>query len=186
MTSTTTARSSRLMPVLAVVGLAAWMTLCDRFFHVHTGTVVHFWAPFMGDQTFWVIPIFALAAIGLVATAPRFAVAQARPIRFFGELLIMTAIYATSGFFGADHAGPVTLAFGTLFLARLAGSREGRQLATAALILWVAGPLFESLQWQLGMFRYTQPDVIGVPLWLFPFYANGAWAVRELGALLKR
>ncbi|HUP99230.1 MAG TPA: hypothetical protein VM093_02105 [Aeromicrobium sp.] len=169
---------------LAVVGIAAWMTLCDRFFHVATQTVVHYWPPFMGDQTFWVIPIFGLAALAIVGTAPRFAASEPRPLRFFGELLVMTAIYATSGFVGADHPTWVTAAFGLLFLARMAGTRARAQLLGVAVILAVSGPVFESLQWQLGMFRYTQPDIIGVPWWLIPFYANGAWAVRELGALL--
>lgn len=168
----------------AVAGLAAWMTLCDRFFHVHTGTVVHYWPPFMGEQTFWVIPIFALAAIGFVATAPHFAAAEARLPRFTFELAVMTTIYATSGFVGYDHGIAVTLVFVGLFALRLGLSHERGTLLTVALLLAVAGPVFESLQWQFGMFRYTQPDLIGVPWWLFPFYANGAWAVRELGAIL--
>lgn len=186
MTSTMTARSARLTLVVAVLGLAAWMTLCDRYFHVATGTVVHFWPPFMGDQTVWVIPIFGLAAIGFVATAPRFAAPTASSLRFGSELVIMTAIYATSGYVGFDHGALVTVAFVGLFALRLIASRDRGTLLAVGLLLAVAGPLFESLQWQLGMFRYTQPDVIGVPWWLFPFYANGAWAVRELGALLKR
>jgi len=186
MTSTTTALRARLMPVIAVVGLAAWMTLCDRYFHLTTGTVVHFWRPFMGDQTVWVMPIFGLAAIGFVATAPHFAKPEASRPRFVAELVIMTAIYATSGFVGFDHGTLVTVAFVGLFALRLLASRDRGTLLTVALLLAVAGPFFESLQWQLGMFRYTQPDIIGVPWWLFPFYANGAWAVRELGAILKR
>ena len=185
--TTTTVRPNR-TAVLAVagLGLTAWMTLCDRFFHVHTGTVVHFWPPFMGDQTFWVIPIFGLAAIGFVVTAPRFATPEARPLRFAFELVVMTTIYATSGFVGYDHGTLVTVAFISLFALRLAVSRDRGILLAAALLLAVTGPAFESLQWQLGMFRYTQPDFIGVPWWLFPFYANGAWAVRELGAIVKR
>lgn len=171
---------------VAITGLAAWMTLCDRFFHVHTGTVVHFWPPFMGDQTVWVIPIFGLAAIGFVTTAPRFAAAEPSRVRFAIELLVMTAIYAMSGFVGIDHGALVTAAFVGLFAIRLMASGDRRTLLAIALLLAVAGPLFESLQWQLGMFRYTQPDFIGVPWWLFPFYANGAWALRELGALLRR
>lgn len=186
MTSTKTARSTRLTLFVAVVGLAAWMTLCDRYFHLTTGTVVHFWPPFMGDQTVWVIPIFGLAAIGFVATAPRFAAPDASRRRFAFELLIMTTVYATSGFVGFDHGTLVTIAFVSLFALRLVASHDRGTLLAIALLLAAAGPLFESLQWQLGMFRYTQPDVIGVPWWLFPFYANGAWAVRELGALLKR
>ena len=171
---------------LAVAGIATWMTLCDRFFHVSTATVLHFWRPFMGEQTFWVIPIFGLAATAIVLTAPRFAAAAPRPLRFAGELLVMTAIYASSGFVGASHPALVTAAFTALFAARLIGTQAKGQLMVLALVLAVSGPLFESLQWQLGMFRYTHPDVIGVPWWLIPFYANGAWAVRELGALFRR
>lgn len=181
-----TARTTGLTLVVAVVGLTAWMTLCDRYFHLATGTVVHFWPPFMGDQTVWVIPIFGLAAIGFVTTAPRFAAPDASRRRFAFELLIMTAVYATSGFVGFDHGTLVTVAFISLFALRLIASRDRGTLLAIAVLLAAAGPLFESLQWQLGMFRYTQPDFIGVPWWLFPFYANGAWAVRELGALLKR
>jgi hypothetical protein len=96
----------------------------------------------------------------------------------------MTAIYATSGFVGKDHGLAVTAAFVGLFVLRLAFSRDRSTLFVIATLLAVSGPLFESLQWQLGMFRYIHPDVIGVPWWLIPFYANGAWAIRELGALL--
>jgi len=179
------ARRTAATYVVAVIGLAAWMTLCDRYFHVATGTVVHFWPPFLGDQTVWVMPIFGLAALGFVATAPRFAGPEARPLRFTGELLVMTTIYATSGYIGFEHGTLVTAAFVGLFAVRLAASNHRGTLLAIAVLLALSGPLFESLQWQLGMFRYTQPDIIGVPWWLFPFYANGAWAVRELGALLK-
>jgi hypothetical protein len=186
MTAEATSLRTWVTPALAVIGLAAWMTLCDRFFHVATGTVVHFWRPFMGDQTVWVMPIFGVAAIGFVATAPRFAATTARPTRFLVELGVMTAVYATSGFVGYEHGTLVMVAFVALFLLRLAVSPERGTVLGIAVLLAVSGPLFESLQWQFGMFRYTQPDIIGVPWWLFPFYANGAWAVRELGALLKR
>ena len=135
MSATTTARSSRLTLLVAVVGLAAWMTLCDRYFHVATGTVVHYWEPFMGDQTFWVIPIFGLAAIGFVTTAPRFAAPQARPPRFAFELVVMTTIYATSGFVGFEHGTAVTAAFVGLFALRLAASRDRGTLLAVALLL---------------------------------------------------
>jgi len=170
--------------LFSIVGLTAWMTLCDRFFHVATNTVVHFWSPFMGDQTVWVLVCFGLGATGIVLTAPKFAVDSPRPVRFLIEVAIMTAIYATSGFVGHAHAMTVTAAFTALFVLRFATSKDRGQLAIIAILLAVSGPAFESLQWQLGMFKYTQPDVFGVPWWLIPFYANGAWAVRELGALL--
>jgi hypothetical protein len=172
--------------VIAAAGLTAWMTLSDRFFHVDTGTLVQFWRPFLGEQTFWVIPTFALGAISLVAVAPRFATPRARPLRFLAEVLIMTAVYATSGYVGLDNPLTVTAAFSALFALRLAASTDRGNLVVVAVLLGVGGPLFESLMWALGMFAYAQPDIIGVPWWLVPFYANGAWAVRELGALLNR
>jgi hypothetical protein len=172
--------------LIAIVGLTVWMTLCDRFFHLATNTVVHFWHPFMGaGQTVWVLACFGLGATGIVVTAPKFAVDRPRPARFLTEVAIMTAVYATSGFFGAEHAMTVTAGFAGLFFIRLAASQDRCPLAAIALLLAVSGPVFESLQWHLGMFEYTQPDVLGVPWWLIPFYANGAWAIRELGALVR-
>lgn len=172
--------------IFAAVGLTLWMTLCDRFFHVATNTVEHFWAPFMGDQTVWVLACFGLGSVGIVATAPRFAVPSARPARFAAEVAVMTLIYASSGFFGAAHPVAVTTAFAAFFALRLGLTHDRLPIVVVALSLAVVGPLFESLQWHLGMFGYTRPDVLGVPWWLFPFYANGAWAVRELGALLRQ
>jgi hypothetical protein len=172
--------------LLPILGLTAWMTLCDRFFHLATNTVVHFWHPFMGGgQTVWVLVCFGLGATGIVLTAPKFAVDAPRPARFFTEVAVMTVVYASSGFFGAEHATTVTAVFAALFLIRFSASKERGQLAAIAVLLAVAGPAFESLQWRLGMFEYTQPDVFGVPWWLIPFYANGAWAIRELGALVR-
>lgn len=172
--------------LVAVVSLTAWMTLCDRFFHLATNTVVHFWHPFIGaGQTVWVLACFGLGATGIVLTAPKFTVDAPRPARFFVEVALMTAIYASSGFFGHEHATAVTAAFTALFVLRFAVSKDRGRLAAVALLLAGAGPAFESLQWRLGMFEYTQPDVFGVPWWLIPFYANGAWAIRELGALVK-
>jgi hypothetical protein len=171
----------------AILGLTAWMTLCDRFFHLATDTVVHFWHPFMGGgQTVWVLACFGLGATGIVLTAPKFAIGTPRPARFLTEVAIMTAVYAASGFFGREHVLTVTAAFTALFVIRIAVSKERGHLLAIALLLAVAGPAFESLQWRLGMFEYTQPDVFGVPWWLIPFYANGAWAIRELGALVRR
>jgi hypothetical protein len=170
----------------AAIGLTAWMTLCDRFFHLATDTVVHFWTPFMGGgQTVWVLVCFGLGSLGIVMTAPTFAVERPRPLRFLVEIVIMTGVYAASGFFGADHPTLVTLAFTALFVVRFAVSADRATIAVIAVILAVSGPAFESLQWRLGMFEYTLPDIFGVPWWLIPFYANGAWAIRELGALLK-
>ena len=166
------------------MGLTAWMVTCDRLFHVNTRTVVHFWTPQVGGQTVWVVLLFGLASSAFVTIAPRVPAESTSPLRFARELGIMTSIYAVSGWFGQDHATAVTAAFAALFVARFALHGSRRTIAGLALLLAVVGPAFESLQWSLGMFEYTHPDVLGVPWWLLAFYANGAWAVRELGALL--
>lgn len=171
---------------LAALGLTAWMVTCDHVFHVETGTVIHRWAPQVDGQTVWVVVSFGLAALVLVSLAPSLA-EQARPsgLRMASELGIMTLIYAASGWFGQGHPNAVFLAFAALFALRLLASGDRRALLGVAAVLAVVGPAFESLAWLVGMFEYAEPDVIGVPWWLFAFYANGAWATRELGALLR-
>lgn len=164
--------------------LTVWMVVCDHLFHVATGTVVHFWQPQIDGQTVWVAISFGLGGIAFVVAAPRLADGPPRPSRYATELGLMTALYAASGWFGLDHPRAVLLAFLAIFAARLALSRDRGTIASVALLLAVTGPAFESLAWSVGMYAYTQPDVIGVPWWLFAFYANGAWATRELGALL--
>jgi hypothetical protein len=162
------------------------MVTCDHLFHVATGTVIHWWAPQVDGQTVWVILSFGLAAIALVALAP--ALADAAPacrLRMARELAVLTLIYAASGWFGQAHPEAVLVAFAGLFALRLLVSGERRALLGVAVVLALVGPAFESLAWLAGMFEYAQPDVIGVPWWLFAFYANGAWATRELGALLR-
>jgi hypothetical protein len=170
---------------VAVVGLTAWMTLCDHFFHVDTGTVVHFWTPQVDGQTLWVVPLFGLASLAFAIIAPRVATAAPSVLRWVRELGLMTLIYAASGWFGQEHALAVTAAFAALFLLRLALDSDRATVVRLAMLLGITGPAFESLQWALGMFEYTRPDVLGVPWWLFAFYANGVWATRELGALIE-
>lgn len=170
---------------LTGIALTAWMVTCDHVFHVRTNTVVHLWNPQVDGQTVWVVGSFGLAALSLVLVAPRLGCSPPRPGRFIAELGLVTALYGASGWFGRTHPDAVTVAFVALLAGRLALSRDQRRLAGIALLLALAGPVFESLFWRAGLFAYTQPDIIGVPWWLFAFYANAAWAAVELGALLR-
>jgi hypothetical protein len=175
---------NRSRQAVAAAVLTVWMVLCDHLFHVATGTVVHFWHPQVDGQTVWVIVSFGLGAIAFVVAAPRLADGPPRPRQYAVELGFMTVLYAASGWFGLDHPHLVLAAFLAIFAGRLALSRDRGTMASVALLLAVTGPAFESLAWSVGMYAYTQPAVIGVPWWLFAFYANGAWATRALGALL--
>ena len=175
---------NRARQVVAAGVLTVWMVLCDHVFHVATGTVEHVWHPQIDGQTVWVVVSFGLGGIAFVTAAPRLADGPPRPRQYATELGLMTALYAISGWFGLNHPHAVLVLFLAIFAARLALSRDRGTIASVALLLAVTGPAFESLAWSVGMYAYTQPDVIGVPWWLFAFYANGAWATRELGALL--
>jgi len=170
--------------VLTVLGITAWMVLCDHFFHVDTRTVIHYWTPQIDGQTVWVAGFFALGAAAIVAIAPR--QGPPRPLRWWAELALLTLLYGVSGWFGQAHATAVTAGFAALFAVRFAVDHDRRTILRLALLLGIAGPLFESLTWKLGVFAYSHPDVLGVPWWLFAFYANAAWATRELGATLRR
>lgn len=176
---------NRSRQALAAVLLTAWMTACDHFFHVRTTTVVHFWQPQIGDQTVWVVLTFGLGAVAFVVLAPHLAQGAGRPARYAAELGFMTLLYGVSGWFGLQYPRAVLVAFLAIFIGRLLLSNDRGTIASVALLLAVTGPAFESLSWSLGMFAYTQPDIIGVPWWLLAFYANGAWATRELGAVLR-
>jgi len=179
-------RANPVRPSVAAGVLTVWMVLCDHLFHVATGTVVHFWHPQIDGQTVWVVVSFGLGGIAFVVAAPRLADGPPRPRQYATELGLMTVLYGISGWFGLEHPHAVLVLFLTIFGARLALSRDRGTMASVALLLAVTGPAFESLAWSVGMFAYTKPDVIGVPWWLFAFYANGAWATRALGALLRK
>jgi hypothetical protein len=53
-----------------------------------------------------------------------------------------------------------------------------------ALVAAIAGPATEAAIHALGAFDYTEPDFLGLPLWLPALWANGGLAIRRIfGAL---
>ncbi len=49
-----------------------------------------------------------------------------------------------------------------------------------ALVAAVAGPAVEATIHALGAFDYTEPDVLGLPVWLPALWAWGGLAIRRL------
>ena len=102
------------------------------------------------------------------------------------SLGIVTSAYLISGF--VDH-GPAPL-YALLLLAawvvRVVRRGERTPAVVAALIIAAGGVLGESALSSIGEFSYLQPDVLGVPWWLFPLYLHGAMAARDLYAMTVR
>jgi len=95
------------------------------------------------------------------------------------ELPVLAGLYVTS--VGANGQGNGVLAAGLLVLvgARLAFAPARGDWAFA-LAAGVAGPAAEAAIHAAGAFGYTEPDVLGLPLWLPALWANGGLAIRRL------
>jgi Protein of unknown function (DUF2878) len=101
------------------------------------------------------------------------------------EVFLLAGLYVTS--VGANGASNV--AFAVALLALLAG-----RLAFApvrgdwafALAAAIAGPATEAVIHALGAFDYTEPDFLGLPIWLPALWANGGLAIRRLFGPLAR
>src|SRR5947208_3584979 len=95
------------------------------------------------------------------------------------ELPVLAGLYVTS--VGANGSGAVlfAVALAVLVAARLvlAPTRGDWAFALAAA---VAGPAAEAAIHALGAFDYTEPDVLGLPLWLPLLWANGGLAIRRI------
>lgn len=173
------------MRALHVVVLTLALSACDRFFHVRTGTLVHHLGPTWGGQGWWVLLVFGLGALSLVLYAPRL---TRRPIpttwlALGGELVLFATIYAASGQIAPDWSAAFAFGLATLFIVRAAMWRQPRAAVVAGLLLAVIGPAQEALISWIGWFDYTHADILRVPWWLPPMYANGAFAWLRLGAL---
>ena len=95
------------------------------------------------------------------------------------ELPLLAGLYVTSVAANGSGAVPFAIALLVLIAVRLglAGTRGDWAFALAAAI---AGPAAEAAIHALGAFDYTEPDLLGLPLWLPALWANGGLAIRRL------
>jgi hypothetical protein len=162
------ARPLRSSLVLLAFGAVAG-TLLDAL-HTHSGTTVYanVWC---FEMSAWTPLIFALAGLSVGLSYP---LAERITGRRPGRVLswaqawtgfgLFAGLYAASGYLPASNV--VKLVVLTLVLA-----------ATTAIV----GPLVEASLVRAGFFSYTQPDILGVAMWLPSLYAAGSVAFGGVG-----
>lgn len=171
-----------------VAGVSAlFLTLCDQLFHVRTQTLVYHWDPQVAGQTIIVPLTFLLATVSMLDTSLRVHAKAPRSTSARGviaSLAIVTAAYLISGFVDQKYA----IAYAVLLLAtwviRLVRRGERSAVVASAILIAIGGVLGEAALSAIGEFSYLQPDVIGVPWWLFPLYLHGALAARDIASAL--
>jgi Protein of unknown function (DUF2878) len=135
----------------------------------------------------WFVPLeFGLAGVASALALGQLERRLGKGTRWSGwerarEVPVLAGLYMTS--VGANGQGNAALAVGLLVLvaARLVFAPAPGDWVLA-LLAGIAGPAAEATIHALGAFRYTEPDVLGLPLWLAPLWANGGLAIRRLFA----
>lgn len=157
--------------VLALMG-ASLGTFCD---HCHVwGGVLAYRNPFIDGQAWWVMPLFAWAAVmvavgyglGEKLTGTRLAPISRRRGVGYG-LFFLGAYGATAIFSDWPNALLVLLTLGFVSILLI---EKDRALLVSALLTAVAGSLFEAALSSTGAFYYLHPDFLGIPRWLPALY----------------
>lgn len=183
------ARKPRLRPraIPALFVLGATLGTAWDLLHTSSGTLTYS-HPTFGDEAWWVPLEFGLAyALGapLIAMlgdpAPRRDAVRVA----LGETAWLTALYSATAFL---HEQPWALV-AALTLALAARASTFGVLVAAnpipAVAIVVLGPLTESALVAAGLFRYAEPQLGNIPIWLPLLWANAIpFAVRLTEAAL--
>lgn len=164
---------------------ALFLTLCDQLFHVRTETLVYHWDPQVAGQTIIVPLTFLLATVSMLDTSLRVHARSPRSTSARGvmaSLAIVTAAYLISGFVDQKYAVAYALLLLATWVVRVVRRGERSAVVASAILIAVGGVLGEAALSAIGEFSYLQPDVIGVPWWLFPLYLHGALAARDVAS----
>lgn len=171
-------RERRLFLVGAFVG-----TLLDMI-HVKSG-VLYYPKPFYPwGQAWWVPLLFGVAAIVLVRGYRIVAdLAGARDPSPSSGSLTNAAIgfvlaYAATGIF---HQQELLLLVGLIVAWSLhQRAHPGQGTGPYAIAVAIGGSLFESFLSSTGAFYYTEPDLLGIPIWLPALYLHAALLTRAI------
>jgi len=135
----------------------------------------------------WFVPIeFGLAGVASALAMPLLErVAGGRAPRDWPlwervrEVPLLIGLYVTS--VGANGPNAKLFAAGLLVLvaARLAFTSVHGDWVFA-LVAGIAGPAVEAAIHATGAFHYTEPDFLGIPVWLPALWANGGLAIRRI------
>jgi hypothetical protein len=134
----------------------------------------------------WFVPLeFGLAGLAAGAVVPVLDRRLAgRPLGWphaarLRELVLIVALYlatvAANGW-GAVALAIVFTALGTFRLMWQPAPGDWAFVLIAAII----GPAVEATLVAVGAFDYTEPDVLGIPVWLPSLWANGGLVIRRL------
>jgi hypothetical protein len=139
------------------------------------------------DRLAWFVPLeFGLAGIAVAVAIPVLerAAGEGRPPEWTAwerirELPLLAGLYVTS--VAANGPGAAAFLAGLLVLlaVRLAFG-EVRGDWAFALVAAVAGPAVEAIVHATGAFDYTEPDFLGLPMWLPALWANAGISIRRV------
>jgi len=135
----------------------------------------------------WFVPIeFGLAGVASALAIPVLerAVRQGSPRAWpawerLRELPLLIGLYFTSVEANGANAKLFAVALVVVVAARLAFAAAPGDWAFA-LVAAVAGPAVEATIHAIGAFDYTEPDFLGIPIWLPALWANGGLAIRRI------
>jgi len=168
--------------------LGAALGTCLDALHAY-GDVESYANPVIG-RLGWFVPLeFGLAGLVAGVSVPaldrRFAGhALGWPLADrFRELALIVALYATTVIANGWGASLIAVAFAALLVLRLARSQAPGDWAFA-LVAGLAGPAVEAAIHAVGAFDYSEPDLLGIPIWLPALWANGGLVIRRLFAPL--
>ena len=99
------------------------------------------------------------------------------------EVALIVALYAATVIANGWGAVLLTVAFGALLVLRLVRSPAPGDWVFA-LVAGLAGPALEATLVGVGAFGYSEPDLLGLPIWLPALWANGGLVIRRLFATL--
>jgi hypothetical protein len=176
------------MPELRRLGLlflfgATVLVVCDGF-HSYSDTT-EYANPVLFRAAWWVPLLFATAGGGGGFAYTRAYRALGGPERLtpwpilIPVVLAFVGIYFASGFWRVDNGTKlVGLVLGALALFVIADRTwQGAVLALGAALV---GFVVEATLVALGTFRYTSPDVLGIPFWLPGLYLASGPSVGQL------
>lgn len=170
-----------------VAGVSAvFLTLCDQLFHVRTETLVYHWHPQIAGQTIIVPLTFLLATVSMLDTSLRVQPRSTKRLALVGSLGIVTGAYLVSGFVEQTYAIAYAALLIVAWAARIVRRGEPGSVIASCLVIATGGVLAEAALSAIGEFSYLQPDLLGVPWWLFPLYLHGALAARDVASVVLR
>jgi uncharacterized protein DUF2878 len=139
------------------------------------------------DRLAWFVPLeFGLAGIAVAFTIPVLerVAGEGRPREWSAwervrELPLLAGLYVTS--VAANGPGNAAFLVGLLVLlaVRLTFG-EVRGDWAFALVAGVVGPAAEAIIHATGAFDYTEPDFLGIPMWLPALWANAGLSIRRI------